>query len=180
MCILCIKDCLLLSNKIKSTTKLKICTNCNNFEYLKYFTKLIFLDCSFTKIKEIPKELVNLKKLFCICSSNIKYIPDTLINLEELYCQNTNINHLSNKFKNLKELDCSNTKVSKLYDSFNNLTYLYCYNTKIKEIPDIFKKLKILSCSNTDIQIINLDNLKLIKHNNPNLIMSNNIKQFYL
>ena len=44
------------------------------------------LNCSYTKIKKIPKELVNLNNL--ICYTKIKFIPDTLKIWNDIFCYN--------------------------------------------------------------------------------------------
>jgi hypothetical protein len=92
-----------------------------NGNVLKKFINLTYLDCSFTKIIEIPRELVN---------------------LTYLYCSRTNINEIPRELVNLTYLDCRYTYISEIPRELVNLTYLHCYNTNISEIPLELTKLK--------------------------------------
>ena len=118
----------------------------------------------FTDVKQVPKELINLRELNCIYSE-IKYIPKELINLKKLYCAHTKIKEIPKTLKKLRKLSCSYTKIKEIPKTLINLKILYCSYTKIKEIPkELINLQELYCCFGTKIKVIpkELVNLKKI------------------
>jgi hypothetical protein len=112
----------------------------------EYDNDTVFIDCC-GNIKKIPKELVNLKTLYCF-DTQVKKIPKTLINLKTLRIHNTQIKKIPKTLINLEILGCSDTQIKKIPKTLVNLEILGCTNTQIKFIPETLVNLKILSCCN--------------------------------
>jgi len=72
----------------------------DNFNKINNLSDIKELYLNFDNIKEIPNNLINLKKLIIENCKFLKYIPDTLINLEEL-----KIDHCYNLKKNTKYIN---------------------------------------------------------------------------
>lgn len=126
---------------------------------LKYFSNLIYLDCSNTDITYIPF-LNKLRCLLCQNCSNIT-IASHFANLEKLFCSNCRLIKKIPNLINLTYLDCSGTEITEL-PYLPNLVYLSCSNTKIAEIP-FYEKLSLLCCSNTRVTSIPLLNITYLE-----------------
>ena len=128
--------CIVCENKAPTDYKLncRSCRNIVNDTLKKYVLKYTVkeLDCSFTKITEVP-HIVGLKKLECYYT-NITEVPH-IVGLEYLDCYKTQITEIPH-IVGLKELECSNTKITEI-PHIIGLKYLNCSNTNITKIPDI-------------------------------------------
>jgi Leucine-rich repeat (LRR) protein len=80
-----------------------MCGICRN-DYDK--NSINFIDCC-RNVKKIPKDLINLKILYCF-DAQVKKIPKTLINLKTLRIHNTQIKFIPDTLINLVILGCCN------------------------------------------------------------------------
>lgn len=139
-------------NEFITLSKLKQLRDLNFTLQIKFTTltekynELQILVCSYTKIKEIPRELTNLTELY-LDETPIKEIPNTLINLKILWCCNTHIEEIPNELINLNIILCENTPIIKIPKTFINLTYLDCIDSKVLKISKKFINLEYLTCS---------------------------------
>jgi Leucine-rich repeat (LRR) protein len=85
-----------------------------------------FIDCC-GNVKKIPKDLINLKILYCF-DAQVKKIPKTLINLKTLRIHNTQIKFIPDTLINLEILGCTNTQIKFIPDTLINLVILGCCN----------------------------------------------------
>ena len=137
--------------KWKMLNKLIIDTNYKFLDLENFWFKLKnlqILKIDSSEIDYIPKELVNLRRLVCICPK-ISEIPSTFINLEYLNFYRTAVKEIPATLINLKCLDCS-SKITFLPSTLINLTDLDCSNTKINYLPSTLIKLKNLNCHSCD------------------------------
>jgi hypothetical protein len=121
--------------------------NIDNYGMIKYFMVKI--------------EILNLDKC-----KDIKQLPKELINLKILDCSHTYITCIPSEYTKLEYLNCSYTRVKYIPKELNNLQYLNCIVSQIINIPDTFTKLKYLSLDFDDLydiplKLINLESILL-------------------
>ena len=125
-----------------------------NLKGIEKFTKLKFLACCGTKIKELDISYNTYLKYLDCSNTEIKELNLTHnISLCYLHCDHTKIREL-HIFHNtcLHYLDCSDTDITELNIIGNRrLNYLNCENTKIKEL-DHNENLLYLSCNDIKIR----------------------------
>jgi Leucine-rich repeat (LRR) protein len=95
-----------------------------------------FIECC-EDVKKIPKELINLRTLYCD-ETQIKKIPKELINLETLYCDETQIKFIPKELINLKRLICDDTQIKFIPETIKNLIRLIC-DVNVLVSPQTYK-----------------------------------------
>ena len=147
----------------------QILTNLIYLDYQKWYhqiecveklTKLVHLNCSFSKIKKINNKN-KLTYLNCVNCKNITYVNNFIL-LTYLNCSYTGISDVS-KLIYLKYLNCSDTNIADV-SMLMELENLNCKRTKIADVSTLIK-LTSLNCVKTLVQNVNmLTNLKILKY----------------
>lgn len=77
--------------------------DCGNtkIKHIPYYPKLIYLDCSYSKIQSINSNLTKLKYLNCR-NTSLSHLPKSLSNIEDLNIQFTKIKFIPDTYKNIK------------------------------------------------------------------------------
>lgn len=114
---------------------------------------IIKLECSESKLKSLPKDLINLRILKC-WDSPIVILPEDLYSLEYLDCSRCRLVSLPNNLTKLKELYCYGCGLTSLPQNLTSLKILKCQNNKIKKVPDEMLNLIDLDCRNSNIETL--------------------------
>ncbi|KAJ3438514.1 hypothetical protein M0812_17703 [Anaeramoeba flamelloides] len=155
-------------SEMKKLRKLKFHKNAmkigklQNIHHLKMLT---FLDLSFNRITQLPKEIGKIENLevFKLNNNRLDVMPNCLFKLKKLYSLNLSKNSITNTvqpislMKSLAILDLSYNKMNTLkIDCFydNNLTDLNLSHNLIQSLP---KKMK----DNSKLQFLDLSHNKL-------------------
>ena len=99
----------------------------NNFDEIPNYDNIIYLDCSYNKLTELPELPKSLKKLRC------------------KYNKLTSLPKLPNS---LKLLSCENNQLTSLPELPNSLIKLVCWNNQLTSLPELPNSLQHLSCDN--------------------------------
>ena len=135
---------------------------------------IIYLDCHYNQLKEIPVEignLINLQTFYC-GDNQLKELTieiSNLIDLRIFYCDDNQLEKFPKEIGNLinlRTLYCINNQLKELPKEIGNLINLkefYCYQNKLNELP---------------IEIINCRNLRYFDYSNNEIIMNPIIQRF--
>lgn len=179
-----------LPNNIWNLKKLKMlkleqCEILKLSSKIKNLTNLEYLNIS-CKIKTLPKEIIQLKKLKTLNLSR-SYLLENIFqfpkNLEKLIINNENLILSDNilNLPNLKKLEIINTKIKKLPESISSCEKLYhlYIKTNVKDFqlsPQIgnlsnldYLELNGLGIKNINFEFNNLKNLKEVRIFNTNI-----------
>ena len=136
-----------------------------------YDTSIEELNCANCEIiKELPSNLINLKKIDIHNCKFINKIPDTYINLQKLRCSYTNITEIPSTFIKLDFLDINGCKIKKLPIELNKLKCIYCINSDLEYVPIQYIFLQRINYKNSNI------NEKDLTYFN-NIISNESVKQ---
>lgn len=109
--------------------------------YIPQLTQLRTLNCSYTKVQQLPESLVNLETLIA-CESWIVELPPTYVNLRHLDIYSTFIFELPEEYTRLERLCCSYTLVFELPRTYTRLSYLDHSFSIVNEIPETLVNLR--------------------------------------
>jgi len=144
-----------INNAFKNVKELVI-ESCHNIKRIPNYINLKSLYISNCSIINIPDTLINLEYLKIEMNIALKEIPKTLLNLKKLYIYNSYysenvIKEIPNTLLNLKELDIYNCDIKEIPDTLINIEKINLHNcNNIKTIPKTFINLKVLSLYNCD------------------------------
>ena len=97
----------------KRSLNIRARSNIELEETITRYPNLQRLNCSESRITELPPNLNKLQKLVCN-ETPITELPHNLNNLQKLVCAWTRITELPQNLNNLQELNCSWTRITKL------------------------------------------------------------------
>ena len=139
---------------------------------------LIYLDCGWNKLKNLPLCLPpNLQKIHC-GYNNLISLPDLPCNLKELHCHCNKLTSLPRLPDTLEKLNCNNNLLINLPKLPNNLINLDCIGNQISYQSNLPDSLQELSCDdNLIFHLTSSKNLKSIITQNK-YIDCNNIDMF--
>jgi Leucine-rich repeat (LRR) protein len=176
-----------------------------NFEKINNPDKVVYLDCSFNKLKFLPdlSKLTSLQRLDC-SRNNLLSLPDlsaltslrylncsfnklespphlsALIFLQSLFCPYNNLLSLPDlsALTSLRYLNCSFNKLVSLPDlsSLTSLQLLYCSDNNLKSLPDLSRLTSLQDLNCSDNKLWFLPDLSKLTSLKYLNCSSNNLK----
>jgi small GTP-binding protein len=164
-------------------------TEINNYDFLEKLIKIQNLSMGNSNLKELPKQLFNLKTLsrLHVSSTSIQFIPNEikkLVNLKELLIFDFKIKNIPNSIGNLIKLERLSIISSGLetipvtIGDLHKLRHLQLYRNSLKEIPAEIGKLSNLikfdlhknELNSLPSELSNLKNLEELNLSTNNLV----------
>ncbi len=129
------------------------------------------LNCGDNKLTSLPKDLTNLKTLYCHNNNKLISLPNDFTKLVILNCSRNKLTSLPNNLTKLKILSCWNNKLTSLPNNLTKLEYSDCSDNELTSLPNNLTNLKTLSCSRNKLTSLpnNLTNIKELYCSNNQL-----------
>ena len=110
------------------TTEINVCNKGLTYlPDLSRFTHLIFLNCSYNKLTQLPHLNKTLEILYCK-DNQLTMLPPLNNKLKILICHSNELTELPPLNNELKILDCKDNQLTMLPPLNNKLKYLSCYD----------------------------------------------------
>ena len=134
---------------------------------LSRYTKLIYFNCDYMNLEELPELPSSLIYLFCQQNKLIK-LPKLPKSLKGLWCSDNELIELPDLPNLLTHLYCDYNQLNVLPYLPNTLKCLMCHYNNLIELPDLPIKLERLVCNDNKLNYPNLDVESINKTNKIN------------